>query len=256
MSVSTLGAIGGGPGVLETTQLTNLESVVTDQNANNTFLVAAITAAASGLLPGGASGLTAHSGGGQGSALALAAAINSVGTVAAIADSVKLPTSAAGALIGVINDAALSLQVFGASTDTIDDVTTTVGVPLAGKSSALYFCPVAGKWYQVKRDFLGLQTLSASGAVLPHVAATYVITKAGVAALTLAAPTTVVDDGRIIVITSGTANAHTLTATGLFNSGAAATDLATFAAFAGATITLMAYAAKWNVLSSNGIVLS
>ncbi len=229
---------------------------ITDLNANQVAVDAALASLASGSLAGGASGLTAHAGGGQGSALALTVAVNSVGTVGTIGDSVKLPTSVAGGIVVVVNDAALALQAFGASTDTIDDVATATGVEVPGKATAVFYCPVAGKWYSVNNSFLGIQVLSANGAVLPHVAATYAITKAGVALLTLAAPTTVVDDGKVIVITNNTANAHTLTATGLLNTGTATVNLATFAAFAGASITLMAYAAKWNVISLNAVVLT
>lgn len=98
--------------------------------------------------------------------------------------------------------------------------------------------------------------LTTNGAIDPHTAATYVITKAGVLADTLAAPTATVDDGKLIVITSNTANAHTVTATGLFQCGTASVNLATFAAQAGAGMTLMAYQGKWNVLASVGITFS
>ncbi len=257
MSVSQLVALPPGPGSFQGVHLDGVNSIVTDQNANNTSLTASILALGTGLLAGGASGLTAHIGGGQGSAFALTAAVNSVGTVGTIGDSVKLPTSTAGACVSVTNDAALALQAYGASTDTIDDALTATGVEVPGKSTSVFFCPVAGKWYSVKNSFLGLQAISASGAMLPHVAATYVITKsAAPAVMTLAAPTATVDDGKIIVVTSSTAQAHTITATGLFSTGTATVNLATFAAFAGATITLMAYNAKWNVLSFNAVVLT
>jgi hypothetical protein len=98
--------------------------------------------------------------------------------------------------------------------------------------------------------------LSADGAVSPHLAANYIVTKAGVAALTLAAPTAGTDDGVTITITSNTANAHTLTATGLLQTGATATDAATFAAHAGAGLTLQAYQGKWMVQSQVGITFS
>jgi hypothetical protein len=75
--------------------------------------------------------------------------------------------------------------------------------------------------------------------------------------MTLAAPTATTDDGKVITVTSNTANGHTITATGLFHSGvSAAVNLATFSAFAGATIILMAYQGKWQVLSLNGVVMS
>jgi hypothetical protein len=98
--------------------------------------------------------------------------------------------------------------------------------------------------------------LAASGAISPHLADDYVITKAGVAAMTLAAPTAGTDDGVIIQISSATANAHTVTATGLLETGSASVNVATFAAFAGAGLTLWAYNAKWIVLSAIGITFS
>jgi hypothetical protein len=101
-----------------------------------------------------------------------------------------------------------------------------------------------------------LTPVAASGAIAPNTSGSYVITKAGVAALTLAAPTATVSDGMEITITSNTANAHTLTATGLFQCGTAAVNLATFAANAGAGLTLVAYQGKWNVLCSVGITFS
>jgi len=101
-----------------------------------------------------------------------------------------------------------------------------------------------------------LTPITASGAVNPRNSQTYPVTKAGVAAMTLAAPTSGTDDGVIITITSNTAYAHTLTSTGLLQTGAAGVNLATFAAFAGASVTLMAYRGKWNVIASTGITFS
>ena len=100
-----------------------------------------------------------------------------------------------------------------------------------------------------------LQLLTTNGA-LPVVSGTYLITKAGVLADTLAAPTAGSQDGIVIQISSTTANAHTLTATGLFQTGTASVNLATFAAQAGAGLTLMSYNGKWIVLYSSGITFS
>jgi hypothetical protein len=101
-----------------------------------------------------------------------------------------------------------------------------------------------------------ISKLTTNGAIDPHTSQTYVITKAGVLADTLAAPTAGTDDGTVIVVTSNTANAHTITATGLFQCGTAAVNLATFAAEPGAGLTLMAYQGKWNVTSAVGITFS
>jgi hypothetical protein len=98
--------------------------------------------------------------------------------------------------------------------------------------------------------------ITASGAVSPHNSAFYVVTDAGIAALTLAAPTAGTDDGVHITIKSTTAYAHTLTATGLLQTGSANVNVATFAAYAGAGLTLRAYNGKWLVESAVGITFS
>lgn len=97
--------------------------------------------------------------------------------------------------------------------------------------------------------------LAASGAIDPRLPGRAVITKAGVAALTLAAPN-VGDDGLYKLIVSSTANAHTITATGLYADGAAHVNLATFAAQIGASILLMAYKSKWYVVNLQGVTMS
>lgn len=98
--------------------------------------------------------------------------------------------------------------------------------------------------------------ISASGAIDPHAAQKYVITKAGVAAMTLAAPTAGTDDGLRIQIASETAYAHTVTATGLFQDGSGNVNEATFAAHAGALLELEAYNGKWQIKAELGITMS
>jgi hypothetical protein len=102
----------------------------------------------------------------------------------------------------------------------------------------------------------GFSPLAASGAISPHVSASYLITKAGVAALTIAAPIAGADDGVTLDITSSTAYAHTITATGLLQTGTASVNLATLAAYAGARLTLTAYQGKWYIQDPNGITFS
>ena len=103
--------------------------------------------------------------------------------------------------------------------------------------------------------------IAASGAVSPSSAQTYVITKAGVAALTLAAPVAGKisaggNDGVSITIISTTANAHTITATGIMNNGSTSVNVATFAAYPGASIDLVAYNAQWYVIGATAITFS
>ncbi len=96
----------------------------------------------------------------------------------------------------------------------------------------------------------------ATDPIPPHKPGNYIVTTAGVDAMTLAAPTAGIDDGLCILVCSGSANAHTLTATGLLATGAAGTGLLTFAAFSGANCLLRAYNAKWQLISSNGITVT
>lgn len=81
------------------------------------------------------------------------------------------------------------------------------------------------------------------------------VTKAGVCAMTLAAPVAA-DEGRTIEIQSDYAAAHTLTATGLLKTGSASVNVATFGAFPGANIKLRAHGVLWHVVSSNAITFS
>lgn len=104
---------------------------------------------------------------------------------------------------------------------------------------------------------LQTQALAAANGAVTISPGTVVFTKAGVAAMTLAAPS-VAQNGTRITFTSATDNAHTVTATGLIHDGitGGAKNLATFAAFAGASLTLEAYAEKWHVISLNACVIS
>lgn len=108
----------------------------------------------------------------------------------------------------------------------------------------------------------GITSYSVSGAITipalpPGGIYTIYLTKAGVAAMTLAAPPLDID-GALLTITSNTANAHTITATSLFNDGASGAPhtTATYAAFAGATVTLEAAKGLWNVIANNGVTFS
>jgi hypothetical protein len=142
-------------------------------------------------------------------------------------------------------------------------VTTTPGIYLAGtildldNSGVAWVCIDAA----VNPSTDASQTsppvaLAANTAIFPRNSGLYVITKGSIEANTLAAPTAGADDGLIITIVSNTAFAHTLTATGLLQTGSASVNVATFAAFAGASITLYAYQGKWIVLSSTAITFS
>jgi hypothetical protein len=82
------------------------------------------------------------------------------------------------------------------------------------------------------------------------------VTATSAAALTLAAPSSV--DGTIIRIVSTTAFAHKVTFTGgtLKDGTATAKTTATFAAYAGAQITVMAYGSNWYLIDSVAATLA
>jgi hypothetical protein len=78
------------------------------------------------------------------------------------------------------------------------------------------------------------------------------MTKAGVGAYTLAAPTAAQEGYRLLILNQ-TANAHVVTATNLLDDGVTggAKDTATFGAFVGASLDLIAINLKWHVVSIN-----
>jgi hypothetical protein len=110
--------------------------------------------------------------------------------------------------------------------------------------------------------------ITASGAINPFVPGNYIITKSTAAAvMTLAAPKAGApffqngvniggNDGMLISVFSYTAEAHTITATGLLLTGTADVNEATFANIAGAGIVLMAYQGYWITVIQNEITLS
>lgn len=107
---------------------------------------------------------------------------------------------------------------------------------------------------------------TATAAINPNSQATYVITDATAGAYTIAAPSTgnatsatpgFPSDGKIIIISSATAAAHTVTfPAGVLLDGVAAVTVATFAAAAGASLTIMAYAGTFLVISFNGVTFA
>jgi hypothetical protein len=86
----------------------------------------------------------------------------------------------------------------------------------------------------------------------PHTSATYMVTTAGVNAMTLAAPTVTTDDGKVIKVTLSTNAAHTITCTGgTLRPGTAAVTTVNFASFRGSSIELMAWQGNWYVMAQN-----
>ena len=94
-----------------------------------------------------ADGLTAHAGGGQGSALQIATMISRFTTVATTADSSILPVGVAGMTITVINAGANSMNVFPDSGSTINGGSANAAYALAAGKTAVFFTTLAGAWH-------------------------------------------------------------------------------------------------------------
>jgi hypothetical protein len=94
-------------------------------------------------------GLTAHAGGGQGSATPLTTMQNVVSTVATAGDSVVLPAGAPGLQIAVINNGANSLNCFCPSGGTMNG-TSNGSAACAAASVTLFFCISGGNTWLSK----------------------------------------------------------------------------------------------------------
>jgi hypothetical protein len=102
-----------------------------------------------------------------------------------------------------------------------------------------------------------IQYYSVSGAIsLPddNRDVTVILNKAGVAAMTLADPTQAMS-GRKVVITSETAQAHTVTNTTGFNGASTSGDVATFGGAIGDTMVIQAVNGKWHAIVLTDVTL-
>lgn len=94
--------------------------------------------------------LTAHAGGGQGSALQLAKQINRVTTVATAADSVKLPAALAGRSVVVVNAAAANaMDCFPSVGEIINALSANTALSIAANKTVMFVCAVDGTWNSI-----------------------------------------------------------------------------------------------------------
>lgn len=93
-----------------------------------------------------ANAITAYAGGGQANATALTASFNRVTTVASVGDSVKLPAATLGAQVTVFNKGSNSMDVFPATGDKVNALSTNAGYGLATAHGAIFTCMVTGTW--------------------------------------------------------------------------------------------------------------
>jgi hypothetical protein len=108
----------------------------------------------------------------------------------------------------------------------------------------------------VDAQLKNIVTYSVSGAIaIPNQNSIIVLDKAGVAAMTLAGPAAD-QDGLEVTILSATAQAHTVTYTAGFYGDTTSSDVATFAAKAGASMTIIARGGTWGVKALANVTLA
>lgn len=209
-----------------------------------------------------ADNITATVGGGQLGAFPLTSLINRVATVASQGNSVKLPTATPGLKITVINSGNNAMQVFGSGSDTINGISTAVGVSQGIGTTAVYVCTAAGNWIVPISQLWSSTPLAigtSSFTVPPNVPHAYVFNRLiGEVTASIAAPTSGAGfDGNPIQFTSDSPFSHTITFVGgILDSGSIANSTLTFNAFKGASALIMAFNGRWKLLSSVGVVAS
>lgn len=142
--------------------------------------------------------------------------------------------------------------------DAINAFATSITTSVLSVSSTSTFTGVAS--FTAAPVFKNTITaVTANGAIsIPSGNTTYAITKAGVAAMTLANPTATTHDGLRLTFIATTANAHTLdnSAGAGFNDGGAGSDVGTFGGDKGDNIVIEAYQGKWYVVSKVNVTLA
>jgi hypothetical protein len=93
------------------------------------------------------SGLTATPSGTQSTSLQIVNELSRVTTVATPGDGILLPASAPGLTIILENASTNAMQVFGAGSDTVNNVAVVTGVSQMAGSVVIYTCYAAGAWF-------------------------------------------------------------------------------------------------------------
>jgi hypothetical protein len=157
----------------------------------------------------------------------LSAQTSRIITVATVNDGIKLPPSAPGLEIVIINHGANAMQVFGSGSDTVDDIAAATGVSQMAQSFVIYSCVTAGAWYTegLANGYAGgLQTVSYQDSITAHAAGgqgsavplTKMLNRISVCATTGDSVVLPVSKAgmEITVVNSGAANANVFAASG------------------------------------------
>lgn len=95
-------------------------------------------------------GLTAHAGGGQGSATVLTYGMNEVATVGTAGDSCKMPAAVVGKFVYVVNDSATNaMDLFPASGEQFGGIVANTAISLVGGDYQMHIfgCFIDGVWW-------------------------------------------------------------------------------------------------------------
>lgn len=156
-------------------------------------------------------GITAHAGGGQGSATALTEEFNEVTTCATAGDSVKLPAAVLGKSIIVFNDGAAYCDVFPVTSGTINDGSANAAVKVAPGMMVTFKATSSTNWEtnnQVAYDYAPVAaqnniTAGTGGAIIVTNYLTTINTDAGGDAFTLANATVLGQTKKILLVVDG-----------------------------------------------------
>jgi hypothetical protein len=184
------------------------------------------------------------------------------GITDALPSSTVLPATDAGSSHHFLTSYTASTGAFTDAQPSFADISGSLAlgqIPAGGSGTT--FLRGDGAWATPSSGSASSLTLSpvnllsgGTDAIPPHTAATYMVTTAGVNAMTLAAPTVTTDDGIVIKVTLSTNAAHTITCTGgTLRPGTAAVTTINFASFRGSSIELMAWQGNWYVMAQNNI---
>jgi hypothetical protein len=124
---------------------------------------------------------------------------------------------------------------------------TSAEIPVAGPGSST---PISVPRKQIV-------TYSVTGAITPPTIDTLImLDKATASAMTLASPAAGTPDGIEVTIYSNTAAAHTVTYTPGFNADTTSSDVATFAATKGNSMTILSSGGLWGMKCASGVTLA
>lgn len=145
-TITTTGNVNVG-GDLAVTGATTLNGTITlGDAAADSLIINATTTYTDPVNYSNQTGITAFATGGQASATALTEEVNNVTTVATAGDSVKLPAAAAGKRIHVKNSGATALDIFPATSDSIDALAVNLAIRIQPGSSVDFYAKDAIVW--------------------------------------------------------------------------------------------------------------